>query len=149
MAKREPKSKKQIVQETKLKQDVKRQKAVIKDVLYPIFVKYGKTISMTERFADIFKVAITVNMQRPFKEKTIGDLDWSEELKEEQEGESKQLLTDLIEGFKDVSIPDTMKVLDLFEGGINGVFDLERRTRPFKEIELEKLLPPDDVIKKL
>lgn len=141
--KRKNKSKQDIRHEMKLIEDAKKGKKIVREVLYPIFVKYADTIRQAELFADIFKVAITVNMQRPFKSKTIGELDWSEELKEEKEGKSHDLLVELLDKFKDVPIPDAIKTLEGFQGGIQAYFEDEKKKRPFKDIKLEELIYKD------
>jgi hypothetical protein len=82
--KRPNKNKEQLSQEMKQIANAQKGRKIVREVLYPVLLKYADTIRQAEMFADIFKVAITVNMQRPFKEKNIGDLDWSAELKEEQ-----------------------------------------------------------------
>lgn len=121
-------------------EDAKKGRKIVREVLYPIFAKRAETIRQAEMFAEIFKIAITVNMQRPFKNKTIGDLDWSQELTEEKEGKSLDLLKDLLKGFKDVPIPDAIKTLEGFEAGIRAYFSLEAQKRPFSDIKLDELV---------
>jgi predicted metal-dependent peptidase len=135
-----PKSKEQIAHEMKLKQEAEKGKAIVKDILFPILFEHATTISNAERITEVFKVIIMQAMQMPFKDKTIGDLDFKPMLDEEKDDKSKETFIAFVEGFRDVKIADAVKILQEFEGGVNAYFNNESRKREFKTLTLEDLI---------
>lgn len=141
MKPKQPKpSKEQLAYQIKLRQEAEHGKKIVTEVLYPILYAHATTISNSERMTEIFKVAIMQAMQLPFKDKTVGDLDFSSLLAEEKEDKSKQVFLSFIEGFKDIKITDAVKILQEYEGGVNAYLQNELQTREFKSLTLEDLL---------
>lgn len=140
MKKAQPKlSKEEIAAHLKAKTEAEKGKAIVRDILYPILHEHATTISNAERMAEIFKTVIMVVQQKPFKDKTIGDLDFTEELDQDDE-KSRPVFQAFIDGFKNVPIGEAVKILNEFGGGVNAYFDNESRTRDFKTLTLEDLI---------
>ena len=123
-----------------LKQEADKGKKIVREVLYPILHEHATTISNAERMAEVFKVIIMQAMQLPFKDKLVGDLDFSTMLADEKEDKSRAIFEAFVKGFKDIPIADAVKVLQELEGGINAYFNNESRVREFKTITLEDLI---------
>lgn len=139
--KKQPKlSKEQLAYQMKLRQEAEHGKKIVTEVLYPILHEHATTISNSERMTEIFKVAIMQAMQIPFKDKTIGDLDFSSMMNEEKEDKSRIIFEAFIDGFKDTKITDAVKILQEYEGGVNAYLQKELQTREFKSLTLEDLL---------
>lgn len=133
-------SKEQIAQQLKLRSEAEKGKKVVREILYPILHEHATTISNAGRMCEIFKAVMMVAMQRPFKDKNVGDLDFSEDLNNEKDDKSKVIFEAFLEGFKDIPIPEAVKILQEFEGGINAYFQNESRIRKFDTLELKDLI---------
>lgn len=133
-------SKAQLAHELKLRSEAEKGRKVVRDVLYPILHEHATTISNAERMCEVFKTVIMLAMQRPFKDKSVGDLDFSEDMNAEKDDKSKVIFEAFVNGFKDIPIPDAVKILQEFEGGINAYFQNESRTRKFDTLELKDLI---------
>lgn len=133
-------SKEQLEQQMKLRAEVEKGKKIVRDVLYPILHEHATTISNAERMTEVFKVVIMQAMQRPFKDKLVGDLDFSADLNDEKDDKSRVVFTAFVEGFKDIPISEAVKILQEFEGGVNAYFQNESRTREFKSLVLSDLI---------
>jgi hypothetical protein len=141
MKKGQPKlSKAEIAQQMKARQEADRGKSIVRDVLYPILHEHATTISNAERMTEIFKTVIMLAMQRPFKDKTVGDLDFSEDINNEKDDKSRIIFQSFLDGFKGVPIGEAVKILQEFSGGVNAYFDNESRTREFTSLTLEDLI---------
>ena len=138
---KEPKkSKEQLAHELKVRTEAQKGKKIVSEILFPILHEHATTISNAERMTEIFKTIIMLAMQRPFKDKNVGDLDFSEDLNSEKDDKSKVIFEAFVEGFKDIPIPEAVKILQEFEGGINAYFQNESRTRKFDTLELKDLI---------
>lgn len=133
------KSRSDIATEMLQKQTAQRRKKIVSSVLFPILLKHSKSIKQAEQFADIFKVNILMQMQKPYKDKSVGALDFSEDIAKDK-GEGQTLFTELVESFKDISIVDTMAILADFSQGINNFLTNEKNTRQLSDIKLEQLI---------
>lgn len=134
------KSKEQLAHELKLRSEAEKGKKIVREILFPILHEHATTISNGERMTEVFKVIIMQTMQRPFKDKLIGDLDFSEDLNNEKDEKSKAIFEAFVNGFKDVPIGDAVKILQEFEGGISAYFQNESRTRKFDTLTLKDLI---------
>lgn len=136
----EPKlTKEQIAQHMKARGEAEKGKKLVREILYPILLEHATTIANAERMTEVFKTVIMLVQQKPFKDKTIGDLDFTDEIAQDDE-KSRPVFESFIEGFKDVPITDAVKILHEFGGGINAYFDNESRTRDFKSLTIEDLI---------
>lgn len=133
-------NKQQIAQQMRQIEEAKKGKRIVSEILYPILTEHATTIANSERITEIFKVVIMQAMQIPFKDKTIGDLDFSSMLNDEKDDKSKAIFVACVEGFKDIKIADTVKILNEYEGGVNAYLQNELKTREFKSLKLEDLL---------
>lgn len=141
MKPKQPKlTKQQIAQQMKMKEEAMKGKQIVQDVLYPILHEHATTISNSERLTEIFKVCIMQAMQIPFKDKTIGDLDFSSMLDEEKDEKSVAIFNAFIDGFKNVKITDAVKILQEYEGGVNAYLQKELQSREFKSLTLDDLI---------
>lgn len=143
MKQEQPKlSKEQIAAQMKLKQEAEHGKNLVRDVLFPVLTIHATTIANSERIAEIFKVAIMQAMQIPFKDKTVGELDFEPMLSEEKGDKSEEIFRACIEAFKDVKIADAVKILNEYEGGVSTYMQLELQKRDFTSLSLEDLIGP-------
>lgn len=133
-------TKTQLAQQFSQQQEAQKGKKIVREILFPILEKHATTISNAERMTEVFKTVIMLAMQRPFKDKSVGDLDFSEDLNNEKDDKSKEIFEDFLEGFKDTPIPDAVKILSEFEQGINAYMQNELRIREFKTLTLEDLI---------
>lgn len=132
-------TKAQVAQQLRQRVEVEKGKKIVREIIFPILQKHATTISNGERMVEVFKTVIMVAQQKPFRDKTIGDLDFSEEIESDDE-KSRPIFEDFVEGFKDVPIGTAVKVLDEFSGAINAYFDHESRVREFKTLTIEDLI---------
>lgn len=141
MKTKQPKlSKEQIVEQMKRVAEAQKGKKIVSDILYPILQKHATTIQNAERLTEVFKVIIMQAMQRPFQDKNVGDLDFSEDLQNEGDDKSREIFLAFTERFKDTPIADAVKILNEFEGGINAYMQREIRSREFSTMTLEDLI---------
>lgn len=138
--KQPPKSKEQIAHELRQRQEAEKGKKIVRETLYPILHEHATTIANAEHMTEVFKVIIMQAMQRPFKDKLIGDLDFKEDLDNEKDDKSRVIFEAFVNGFKDIAISDAVKILQEFEGGINAYFQNESRTRKFDTLGLKDLI---------
>lgn len=141
MKQKQPKlSKEELIQRAKAIAEAEKGKKIVREVLFPILQEHATTIQNAERLTEIFKVVIMQAMQIPFKDKTVGDLDFESMLADEKEDKSKATFIAFTKGFKDVPIADAVKILQEFSGGISAVVEQEMKKREFKTITLEDLI---------
>jgi len=133
-------TKEQVAQQMKMKAEAMKGKEIVKNILYPILHEHATSIANSERLTEIFKVIIMQAMQIPFKDKTIGDLDFSPMLDDEKDDKSRLIFTAFVKGFKDIKITDAVKILQEYEGGVNAYLQKELQTREFKSLTLEDLI---------
>lgn len=133
-------SKQQIAQQMKQIEEAKKGKKIVRKILYPILKKHATTIANSERITEIFKVVIMQAMQIPFKDKKVGDLDFTPMLADEKDEKSKAIFEACVNGFKDIKISEAIKILGEYEGGVNAYLQNELKTREFKTLKLEDLL---------
>lgn len=133
-------SKEQVASQMKLMQEAEKGKKIVREVLYPILHEHATTISNAERMTEVFKTVIMLAMQRPFKDKTVGELDFSEDLNNEKDDKSKAIFEAFLSGFKGIPIGEAVKILSEFEGGINAYFSNQSRVTEFKSLTLEDLI---------
>jgi len=133
-------TKEQVAQQMKMKAEAMKGKEIVKNILYPILHEHATSIANSERLTEIFKVIIMQAMQIPFKDKTIGDLDFSPMLDDEKDDKSRLIFTAFVKGFKDIKITDAVKILQEYEGGVNAYLQKELQTREFKSLSLEDLI---------
>lgn len=140
MKPKQPKlTKEQLAQGIKAQQEAQKGKKIVREVLFPVLQKHATTISNAERMVEVFKTVIMVVQQKPFKDKTIGDLDFSEEINQDDD-KSRPIFEDLVEAFKDMPIGETIKILNEFGGAIDSYFTRESQTREFSTLTLEDLI---------
>ena len=140
MQKRQNKTKAQLIQENKLREEAYRQKKVVKDALYPVLHEFSTSIAHAQQSCQVMKVVILQAMQKPFREKNVGDLGLEEELASEKDTKDREMFQSFIEHFKDVSIADTLKVLDGMGGAIDGFVRMKTSKEDFKDIKIEDLI---------
>ncbi len=139
LKKRENKSKEQLAYEMKVREEAERQKRIVKEVLYPALKKHATSIQHAQRTCEIFKTVIMQAMQLPFKDKQMNYLNLKEELTKEKDVQDKELYAKLIDGFDDVAITDTLKLLEGMGGAIDGYIRGQTAKQPF-DIKLEELV---------
>lgn len=140
MKPKQPKlTKEQIAQGLKAQQEAQKGKKIVREVLFPVLQKHATTISNAERMVEVFKTVIMVVQQKPFKDKTIGDLDFTEEINQDDD-KSRPIFEDFVEAFKDMPIGETVKILNEFGGAIDSYFTRESQIRQFNTLTLEDLI---------
>lgn len=140
MKPKQPKpTKEQLAQILKQKTDAEKGKRLVREVLFPILQKSATTIRNAERQVEIFKTVIMVVQQKPFKDKTVGDLDFTEEIASDDE-KSRPIFEAFVEGFKDVPIGEAVKILNEFSGAIDAYFSHEAAKREFSSLTIEDLI---------
>lgn len=140
MPKQPKMTKEQIAQQMKMKEEAAKGKKIVTHVLYPILHEHATTIANSKRLTEIFKVIIMQAMQIPFRDKAVGDLDFSPMLEEEKDQASRIIFQSFVDGFKDVKITDAVKILQEYEGGVDAYLQQELSTREFKSLTLEDLI---------
>lgn len=133
-------SKEQVAQQTRQQQEAQKGKKIVRENLFPVLLKHATTIADGERKCEIFKTVIMMAMQRPFKNMTVGELDFKEDLDAEKDDKSLVIFTDFLEAFKGIPIGDAIKILSEFEQGISAYMQNELRVREFKTLTLEDLI---------
>ena len=134
------KTKEQLLQEQKLKAEANRHREIITNHLYPILYEHTTSIAHAQQTCQVMKVVILQAMQKPFREKNVGDLGLEEELTKEKDQKDKALFESMVNHFKDVSIADALKILDGMGGAIDGWVRQDASKKEFKSIELKDLI---------
>lgn len=132
-------SKAQLAGQQKLMQDIQRRKHIVRDQLYPVLHEHATTVHDASGKAEVFKTLVLMAMQKPFREATVGELDFTDAMSSEDEA-GKIVFSAFLDAFKDVKIADTLAVLQELDGGLQSYFQGERRKREFKTITIEDLI---------
>lgn len=135
--KRQNKSKEQIAHEMVQKAHFERMKKIARESIFPILQKHAKNIKHAEQTLQIFKSVITIIMQKPYKDMTIGGLQIKEELTTDTSVEDRDFHLDLCEALKDVSIADAAKLLEGMAGSINGTTNKMAGEKSFDTITVD------------
>jgi hypothetical protein len=125
------KSKEQIAFEMKQKAHFERMKKIAREDIYPVVQKYAKNAKHAENTLQIFKSVITIMMQKPYKDMTIGGLQIREEITGDESVEDRDFHIALCEALNEVSIADAAKLLEGMAGSINGVTNKRAGEAPF------------------
>lgn len=133
-------SKAQLAEQARQIQEAQKGKKLVREVLFPVLKKHATSINNAERQTQIFKTVILMNLQKPFKDKKVGELDFSEEIENEKDPESAKIFTAFLKAFADVQIADAIRLLQDFEGGVQAYFQNEARTRKFSSLKVEDLI---------
>jgi len=110
---KQKKTKEQIIQETKDKQEIAEQKAFAEKSIIPIFTKYNLTVYQSGQIFEVMKQVSLGKMNQAWSEKPMSELGLKEELTNDKSAKDTDIYADLIEAVKDQPIAKIMKLWDI------------------------------------
>ncbi len=110
---RQTKSKEQIVQETKDKQEIAEMKALAQSSLIPVMVKYNLTAYQATNVLEVMKQVALGKMNQLWVDKPFQEIGLAEELTGDKTAKDGEMYAEIIASFNDKPVSKVMKMLDV------------------------------------
>lgn len=138
--KRMGKSKEQIAQETKDKQELLEQKTFAQEFIIPIFKKYNLTAYQSGQIFEVMKQVSLGKMNQAWADKKMSELGLAEELTDDKSAKDTDIYADLIEAIKDQPISKTMKLWEILERLIDMYGQRQVLQIRFDELPIDEMM---------
>ena len=135
------KSKEQVAQEIKNKQEILRQKQLAKDHLLPAFIKHKKTAYQAGQTLEILKQLTLGQMNATWADKPYSELKLLEELTKDETAQDREFYQDILIHLQEVTVADAMKLFDV----LGRLIDMYA-SREVMQVRVEQL-PIDEMMK--
>lgn len=138
--KREQKSKEQLKHEMRQremaeeqKKEIERRRAIAKDTLYPILLKYAKNIRHAQNICKIMENAILTLHNNQLATKMLSELEMAQHFAGDDE--SHVTFKEILEAFKDEKLNSCLDIIGGMSGAIDSFVTQELTTRKLDELK--------------
>lgn len=134
--KRINKSKEQLLEEAKQKEEVLKLRKIVKEEIYPLLLEKSKSIDDAKVFCNTVSVAIKQSFNNRMRELKVAELGLKGMLAQSQEKERYEKMFDILNSH---TIMNALKMIDDLPTAIDGFIREEMCSRPLNGLKAELL----------
>lgn len=131
-------SKHQIKEQIDLQSKVKRQKPIA-EKLFAIFQKHCTSVKHATQTCEVFAVVTDALKKKAWKDKHVSDLNFLQEIMDDKEMVDRDLYTEMVTLFDEVTIEDAQEIIEGMERAINMNMMKKVKEVPMSEVKLEEV----------